>query len=398
VFWPLASFIHALRNFQLPGSRVLVVLFYAAFGYFFVIPSAEVDSYRHYEKFLKVAEEPMSTFFNSFAQRFSENEDFDFAFDLFNYLVSRITTDRSMYFCLMSLVFGLLLVKLLEILHKEYQFSTQRTVLLLFFFTVVLLLPSRILSIRHYTATLVFFIGLNGWLSRRSIKGLILIGCTPLIHFGFLFALIVFATTQLLGTRFIFYYLLIALSFVVQAETANTLRGFGDFVEGTNEQRIKGYTNEDYIADVNESRGQQVAIVTSYSEITRYYLLAALLIVQLQLRRADKVTQRFMAMALCFFAFVNVVQDMYSILGRFSVVFSIASALALARVYSRYTIRKNLFFYSMLLIVGINAVVLIRITLEYTGVSLIVPFLPLTVLLPVDYSLLDLIKKGVSGS
>ena len=392
LLWPSIAFIAYIRNFGNQYSNAILILFYGLFGYTFVYDES-ADSYNHAADFLATVNIPFSDFFDRLSNLYLIGDSKpDFLLDFINFAISRITDDTKIFFMTLSILIGWMLMKNLNIFQKLYleNRNIMTFVFLLFFF--ILIPPSRILSFRHYFALLVYVFGVYLYLKEGKIIYLIVLASSIFIHFGFLIVVGLFFIYKFAGNRNTIYYILIALSFLFYEQAASLLREFGiiGFEIGLSET-ISGYTDERYLQTVSELQMNRMVVVNSYIRWTTLFMIASLIFHKLKYKKFDKISENIYSFSLLIFAFVNFTQGMEAMTNRFGVVFQVIACVFFIHLYALNIIRTNVFFkYSSIIFICLNLIILMRITIEYSNMLLVTPFLPLSFFVNSDYSILQL--------
>lgn len=393
LIWPVVSFFVALRNFGSQYSNVIIAVFYGLFGYTYIYDKAS-DSSRHASSFKYIAEEPFSRFLEIVGGLYSGGGGKpDFFMDFVAFVVSRFTEDSRMYFFVLAIILASILLKNLNFFHSLYKTNKNIISLIFLSFFFVLMPPSRILSFRHYVALLFFVYGVYQYFNTKNKLYILLILSTGFMHFGFLMAVGLFFGYLAAGKRNRAYYLLIILSFIFYAQAASLLRQYGVGLDIGLERTIRGYTHDKYLEEVSQLQSNRNVVINSYNRWTSLFFIFFLIYHKVKFKNFDKVSENIYSFLLLFFAFINFTQGIESITNRFSIVFQVLSCIFFIHLYVKNTFRWSPLFKNVAIIfLMLNFLVLFRVTIQYTNILLIVPFLPVSLFADSDFTILNLIK------
>lgn len=392
LLWPGLSFLYSLKHFNLSTSKVVFVLFYGLFGYTFIY-NEQSDSSRHISYFNNTLTRPFTDLFLVISSKLTGNDsELDFFLDILNYVLSRFTDSPRVFFCTLSMLIGWILIKNLGINYKIYCQNKNIISLIFFIMMIVLIPPSRIVSFRHYFAMLVFIYGLYNYYLQGNAVYILIASLSIFIHFAFIIAVGLVILHKFLGNKNAIYYVLIFFSFIFFEQAASLIRVYGLELEiGT--EAVRGYTNENYLEYVSELQSNRISILNNYMRYTTLFLMASLMILKLKEKTFDAISEKLYSFSLLFFAFVNFTQGLESISNRFSIVLQFICCIFFIRAYALNNINKNLIFiFCSILVVTFNAIIQIRITIEFAGILLITPFAPLAAFFESKDTILELIK------
>ncbi|OYQ32110.1 hypothetical protein CHU92_14640 [Flavobacterium cyanobacteriorum] len=390
--WPLLALIVSFKNLGYKYSRVIIILFFGLFGYTFIFNEMS-DSYRHAESFKLTATKPFGDFFNIVSGLYSEEGTKpDFVMDLISFIVTRFTDNTKIYFMVLSLILGWMLMVNIKLLLSLYEKNKTAAGIIFIAFLIIIMPPSRILSFRHYLGLLVFVYSLYKYFTEKKLIYLLLLTFSIFIHFGFLMLVGLFYIYKLCGRQNRVYYILIILSFIFYEQSATLLKSYGVGLGGL-DKTVRGYTHEKYLERVAGYQNNRNIIINSYARWTTLFMILSLIYHKLRIKNFDKVSEYLYSFLLLFFAFVNFMQGLEAIANRFSVVFQVLSCVFYVHLYSQNNVKiPTVFRQVSLIFLLLNAVVLIRVTFEYTNMLVLVPFVPVSLLVDSDSTILNLIK------
>lgn len=395
IFWPVFSFIYSLFNLHLKWARVSIVLFYGLCGYFYPFSfSDDVDAVRHAESFKLVATLPFTVFFERVATLYvSDVYKPDLAQPLIELVVSRFTSDYRIYFVVLGLIFGYLLMQLIKLLNIEVREGRNGFfMLLLLFFIIVLLPPYRIAGFRQMAGTLFICIGIYQVLVNNKKKYHYLVIASCLVHFGFFAIMPFYILYFFVGERYWIYFGLIVVAFLLRDQAATLFGDASTDLQGQLGQRVRGYTSERYLEDTAVAQQRQLGIISNQLPFTAYFFFVILFYFFIRGHlQASQPSRVLYAMVLSLFIFLAFISDLHNTLVRFSmpiIILSTALTIMVMAESKRYLFVIRVL---LLLVIGINAVVMFRKAIEYTGVQVLVPNVVMGFFLDTDASILDLI-------
>lgn len=396
LIWPAATFIYSLFSMRSPSSRFVIILFYGLCGFFYPFSfSDNVDVVRHAQRFQEVAQQPFSDFFDTlFTLYVNDTNKPDILQPFLDFLISRITDDYRIYFAVLGLLLGYLLMKLVEIVYadsKEKQ--TGLFVLMLFLFLLVLLPPYRIAGFRQIIATVLFCIGCYKVLVHKNNIYHLVVLATPLVHFGFLSLLPFYVLYFVVGKKHWIYFILIILAFSFRDQATTLIGEAGSDLQGQFGARVRGYSSDRYMEDTVKVTQGQLSIIKNQMPFTAYFLFGLLLIFKVQgkFKFAEKDNSLY-SMLLCVFVYIAFISQLHNTLVRFSLIFVLLSAILIVRLTYTNQIRSIGVKLALLVVVSINTVVMLRKASEFTGAQVLVPNIVVQFFMETDSSVWDLVR------
>ncbi len=391
--WPIMGLFIAIRNIGHRYARSIVVLFFGLFGLNLVYDET-ADSTRHAESFQRISEKPFSEFFNIVTGLYSEEgQKPDFLMDFVAFVISRLTTNSSIFFLTIGLLLGWIFVKNIHVYYNLYDRNRNAIGLIFLLFFVVLLPPMRILSFRHYFALLVFIYGIYKYFTDGGRMYLYILTSCVFVHYGFLMIVPLFYLYKFVGNRNFIFYGIIVLSFVLASQTTDVIRDMGVFFEGGAQSAIRGYTHGKYLDKVSGLQENRNFILNSYTRWTTLFMLGAMLFHKFRYRNFDVVSERLYSFSLVMFAFVNFTVAIESITNRFSMVYQALCCIFFIHLYAKNNLPENRIFKVVSIVFLIlNGVILLRLTIQYLNFVNVVPFLPIAIFEDSNVSVLDVLK------
>ena len=381
--WPALSLIIAIGQITSRVSLYIIVFFYGLFGITFKVYSDQIDSSRHMRQFLGIADMGLWDFLNSFLSGgvyFSTAMKPDFFLNVLNFIVSRFTNDPQYLFFLMSLLIGLMLCLLLKITIDVYAKGDRNWIGLMFiFFLLVLFLPARILSFRHYFAALFFlYFSFQYFYNGKKLKPLIIASFAVFSHFGFFIAVSLLWLYHFIGNKNTLYYIAIIASFAFQGQAIDIIRSNRAVVAPAFEVVVKGYTHNEYLDRVNENRKKGYYILGNYTTWTNNFFFIFLFIFKIRNRIKEQSQENLYSFLLLFYAFLSFTSSLASISGRFGVVFSAFCCIFFICFFSSTKKDKTYLFGAISLVFFLmHFVIQGRLTMGAANISSVLPFLPL---------------------
>jgi hypothetical protein len=395
IFWPLFSYIYALFTLNTRSSRVVVVLFYGLCGYFYPFSfSDNIDVVRHAKRFMELSNAPFVEFWQRFAVFYVSDEyKPDILQPLIEFVVSRFTSDYRIYFVVLSMTMAWALMYLVKVITKDNPPRTGFLLLILVFFILILIPPYRIGGFRQITGMMIFCAGayqviVNG---KRSYHLMVL--ATGLVHFSFLSILPFYVAYFVIGQRYWIYYCLILAAFLLQNQAHMLISDFGGDLEGQLGQRIRGYTNEEYIQYIGQLKQNRNILVDNQIRWTTYALFAFLLLISRRIQQMDTSVRSLYAFSLSLFIFTTFVSNLETTFVRFSMVHITICAMILIRMIQKHQVRFSLPYQTLIvMVVSFNLLIMTRKSIEYTGSEVLYPGLPVVMYMDPGTSILKLLK------
>jgi len=398
LIWPFGMLLLAMRNFGSKQYRFFIMLFFAFYGFTFIIKNPGVDSFRHKEQFEEVAKQPISelyTILNDFI--YLRGEDLDVYAPLANFIVSRFTDNSAYVFALHALVFGFFYLKCIAFLYDEFKGKINQNSMLFLIMFITLFSIHQINAVRYYTAMWIWIYGALMLLSTKNLKYITYCLVASLVHFGITPATAVLLIFYFLGPRNNIYIPLVFISFIIgNFFPLDVFVKLGSSINATAERRAESYTNLDIQAERTEGIRQTAWFIQLRGGVLHNYLLFALAYVRYKGKefKWDIKQEYLFSFLMLYLSFVNLVINVASLGGRMQFIFWIMTAYFFYRFFQLNSTKEMKF----IAIAGVFPILLwaaveFRINTEFTNVLAVVgnPFLLL--LDNTDVSLYDIIFK-----
>lgn len=187
LLWPFGAFLVALRNIQSKISAIVIILFSTVFGYAFHFRDTSADSYRLAWVFNEFRADTVEEAYLLYLAGGTPDiyRPLSFAF------IGVFTNNPKVLYALFGFVFGVFWYYSLRIFTREQQGIKNIFIFILF---IVFLATNPITNIngfRFNTAVWVYFYAMYNYLKCSKNKWLVMIFFTPLIHYSFLFTILV---------------------------------------------------------------------------------------------------------------------------------------------------------------------------------------------------------------
>jgi len=215
--WPFALLMTSLKNFYAPGAKKGFILFCLYFGFVFVISKdlGGADSARYAQMLRELHQNPPS-FSSLWASLYSyEANLLDIYQPLLTWLVSLFTDNAQVLFALFAMVFGWFYANNIWIILRRSQSKFSYTLMLLILVFSLIIPIWYINGVRMWTAAQIYIYGVLVYFIEHKKYGLWWASGSLLVHFSFLFPLLLLLLFVVLPKRLpIFLVFFIATSFV----------------------------------------------------------------------------------------------------------------------------------------------------------------------------------------
>lgn len=254
---PLSAFILAIKNYKFKEYRIFILLFLLLWGYSIItIPDSDGDdfkidyqntqeySFKSYSEDIQLVLDGKAINLDVYAQTIK-------------YVSFLISPNYKVYFLLISLVYFLVLLKLMETLWEEVVDKNSRYYLSFFIGCCFIYnISAGINGIRFPLAFWVFSYGALNLILKDKIKYLLIASLSVAIHISLSFSLIflyLFYFTKYISNRNILF-LILAIALIFSYALPSLLASYMSFFGGSVESKLTGYTGEGYL----ESREDHV--------------------------------------------------------------------------------------------------------------------------------------------
>lgn len=207
LIFPVVSFIYALFHPNNKNFKLLFVLFFTFIGLAIFYKGNEADITRSVVDFYDAYTNQDVDFFTYFKSTSSINQ-IDYYSTFMVWLVSRFTNNPKIYLGCLALVFALFFVANTDYLIKHSQLTSRISIILLIVFIVT---PKiAFLTHRWWTALQVFLFGMLPVIFEKKYwKLLWCFAAAYLVHFSFLYPLIILVISLLLPKKYLLIYLVL---------------------------------------------------------------------------------------------------------------------------------------------------------------------------------------------
>jgi hypothetical protein len=391
--WPVLGLIYTYKYINTKAGKSFYVFFFALIGFTYTIGNTGYDTYAYYTWFQEQSLLSFGDYFSEIIRRFSIRS---FKPEIFQYSVefwvSRVTNSSNVYFCVLSTILGVAIVKNLTILTDLYNRNKTLYGLLFIIFLIVLVSPLRIASFRHYFASLVFIYSAYQVIIHKDKRYLFGIISTIFIHIGFSIGILLFFLYYLIGNRILVYLALVGLSYQLSDSLISTIIENTDFFSGDFKTKAAAYSYEGFIKETQKAQKEGIFLLRIFVEWTRYYFLVFTVFWYVKIKNMDEGSKGLFFLSLIFFSFTILTQDIIAISNRFSVVYFMLCCVYFIRVFSVYIPKKNFIFtVCTIFILSINFLVIGRQTAEFINASFLLPLLPVQLFVDSELLILDIL-------
>lgn len=391
--WPVFGLFYIYKYINTYSGKLFYVLFFALIGFTYHIGNTGYDTYAYYTWFQEQSALSFGDYFSEIFRRFSiqslKPEIFQYSIEFW---ISRVTDNASVYFCALSTILGIALVKNLGLLTDMYNKNKTFYGLLFIVFLIVLVSPLRIASFRHYLAGLVFVYSAFQVIVNGDKKYIIGVFSTILIHIGFSIGIILFLLYYLIGNRFPVYLILLGTSYFLSESLITLMIENTDLFSGDFKTKAAAYSYEGFIKETTKSQQQGLFLLRILVDWTRYFFFIFTTFWYFKIKDMDKGSKGLYYLSIIFFSFTILTQEIIAISNRFSVIYFLLCCVYFVRIFSLYSPKKNFVFtVSTIFILALNIVVIGRQTAEFINASILLPFLPVQLFVKSELLLLDIL-------
>ena len=385
LLWPFLAFLSALVNYSQKEARRVVYFFLIYYGLTFVIGELGVDAERYAEALRYTARLPWRDFFDIFSGLYRESA-LDVIDPIVTFLVSRVTTSHGVLFGIWAAVFGYFYLRSINLLYYDYRTNPNwnSQIFLIFFFMVIPI--TAVSGVRMTIAAWIFFFGAYNAILLRKPWYLLVAALATLMHWSFMTANAILLVYYLIGNRNFIYLPVLALSFIRPQIIAPVFQSLALMSGGEILNRYEGYSNEAYIAGVEESYEGASWFLDLGNKLVFWYLIAVVLIIQIFGRKhmQDKADKNLFSFLLFFLAFVNFGMVIPTFGGRFQLVFFLFATVYVFRFFIKLPgNRMNIITWAGLFPMALYSAVVFRVGLESISVWLFSPVFGVPWLAPV---------------
>ncbi len=311
ILWPFLAFVVAINNYTEKSARKVVYLFLIYYGLSFVNNNMYIDAFRYALRLTKTAQLPFSDFFIIVGGLYSDTS-VDIIEPLSSFIISRFSTSASVYFAFWTAFMGFFYLKSINLLYDRYRKQPGWNGLIIMVFFIFIAPITEISGIRMPTATWIFFYAAYHVVLYRDKRYILLALSSCLVHWSFIPVNILLIAYFFAGNRNIIYLPLAISSFILPNLLAPFIKLISSNMGGAIQKRYKGYSNEDYIAGIEESYETASWFMKIMNDYTFYFLLLALIFIQttssnLMKNKSDRNLFSFVLLMISFVNFGKVV-------------------------------------------------------------------------------------------
>lgn len=373
LIWPLLSLLSAFKNFRNAKSRHILTFFSGFIGATFLITEGG-DANRMVERFINYRYKDFTDLWDTFLTIiYLEGREVDIFNDLLFYILSRFSSDTTILFTTVALIFGYFYSKNIWILLSRHDHKMAIGSILFMLATLLIVNPTEgVNQFRFWTATQVFFLGFLQVILNNNYKYFLVCLFSFSIHFGMIVPIICLLTFMIFGRiDYVYIPLVIGSAFFVELK----LDLFAPILEqigGGYQARYEGYT-ADKMVYWSEDLNARAWYISQWQPVTKYMSYAALSFVYVRMRKnLSKPLLNYMSFLFIFLSAMN-------FLGDFPMIFRYLSAYFLTLFGFLFLVtrevnssEKNWLVWICLLPLIFALVVKIRMMAEYLNAAILI--------------------------
>ncbi len=338
IAWPLIGLILAISNIRLSYARWILIAFCGYYGLTMVFENETLDSYTHAERFIQDSEMTLSEYLNTIGEIFSlQSKDLDIYVITSSFIVSIFSSKPEVYYLLHATVFGFFYISTLYHLLDESKNYTFKNKLFFILFLIALagLVPiSQVNSIRQWTAAWIFTFGVVNYI-RGKYNYIFVASASILVHFMFALPVAILFIFSLLGRKNSLYWTMLIVAFVLNNAVGVFLDSFGNLDQEGVTNKIKGYSNENWL-EARETSRESVRWFVKYKDDLINYSMNLLIIRFVTLKKKlnlDLTQERLYSFLILFSSFTVLVWDVEALGNRMRISFWLLCFYFFARLY-----------------------------------------------------------------
>ena len=285
--WPFGSFLASLATLDRLLSRFIFVLFAVLYGYTFVfsLDAFGADNGRVVEDFLMISE----LNFEESIDFFIEEKSTDVFMELSFFFVSRFTDNPNVLYAFYASIYALFFILCISKLFKEHKNKNLSSFLILVLFLLFIRF-SAINGVRFWIASFIYIYGIYNLVVENKHNYLLLLLLTPLIHFSYVFGLLVITTYFIIGRNVTYCYTLLFFSLILPDSLLRM--GIGKLSIFTD--KFNSYASSENLAMAVERRKNSILLMRLAPLLAHNFISFALFIPRLFTRNevfGDKETR-----------------------------------------------------------------------------------------------------------
>jgi hypothetical protein len=400
ILWPFGVLLYAIKNYRAPWAKNIAWLYTIFFGFTFVIPNAGVDASRYADELIFMAQSDFSleNIFSSYLNK--QSGMLDIAQKILTFIVSRFTDDYRFLFAAFGMFMGYFLSRIVW-------FLAEKTVGRLKYLEVMVIIAFALVigiwdigGVRWNVAAVIFIYGVLRYIISNEISGLWICSSAVLVHWSFIFALLMFFAYKIIGDRIHIYFALFIVSFFLSELNLDIIRSlFSSYAPGALQESRGTYLSQEYVDYRSEHYTTISWYISGHWQAIRYYILLFSIYFYARGRHYLSNYQPLLnlfSFTLFFYGVFNILSDIPSV-GRF---LSIGNMLFLAVMF--WTLRSTgRRFPVFLRLVGIPVLILfiivrMRIGFDFIGIWSVLGNPLFAYFAENNLSLIDIIKDAIT--
>ena len=320
---PFFGLLATLGDLKSKSSYRVFFLFCLLVGIGFTVPSGKTSYYtgdgaKYRQNFERIAFNPNKTFEETYKKytQFDEGDKDLYSISVY-YLVSGFTTNYHWMFFFFAFVFGYFMLKSFKFLTDNKEFTNSLYCFALAFIFIMSNSIANINGVRFWTAAWIAVYCVFQIIVNKNKKYFILAIITPVIHVSYFVFLAILLIAFFTKSRNNFWFVLFLISFFVSSFAQELLKAVENALPAFISRTIALYTDEDVIAQKEESRAWFVNIF-SFAKLFLLNLIVYVLYRNktILFKGKEKVYNLF-SFLLVYMTFVNFTSSVLSLGGRF---------------------------------------------------------------------------------
>ena len=253
--WPTMAFILATLNLKKSWAKNIFWLMCTFTAYTLILPDLDanhdLNRYRaHFERLVSERNIPILELLKRPFQH-GLNSALDFYLTFMNVIISRITSDFKIFLAAIGAVFGYFLSRNLFFVVEHYKLKRFGLLTGMIFVVLFYLFPFWIVNgYRFATASVVFIFGVLHYMKYRKVKYLLVSISSVLIHFTYIFPLVIFFFYLLIGNRVKLIFIGLVMSLLLSGISPQTIFKNNKLAPAFVQNKIKGYSREKEVQKV----------------------------------------------------------------------------------------------------------------------------------------------------
>lgn len=352
--WPFGSFVISVSTLHIyKSSRIIFVLFAVLYGYTFVFSNEYgADNGRVVQEFYSVSEMNFSGFYEFLN---SENTT-DIFLPFSYYFVSKISKSPQILYAFFAFIYSFFFILSFNLILKIVKDKRIDFRVAIFIILYILYIRfSSINGVRFWIACFIYIYGIMKIIVDNNYWYLLLIGCTPFIHFSYFLGVIIVAVYLIMGKHMNYCYILLFISIIFPVEMMNRyLQNSGFFTS-----KAESYFRDDNVNIEKGRRANSNFYIEWGATIAQRFMSFALFVPSLLKSNYnyDRIEGRLYSFLIIFLSFLNFMSGSFEVYRRFFEIFIMLCIVFFIKILSNELIK----FKSLILldIFSISAFVLL---------------------------------------